>query len=652
MPLMEQTLYRFGPFLLDPAERLVSRDGIPLTLTPKVFDTLLYLVRNCGRVLTKDELLKQIWPDTFVEEVNLAVNISTLRKAFGENPHECRYIATVPGRGYRFIAEVQEVTPEDHAEAAIDVAGVSKMGRASTHLRGLVRIGSGPVATDSTNEEVAVVGSKAAYRTLNLASRSAIVFLLVGAIAGFVWYGQARGHASATKPASIAVLPFVDLSPDRGHEYFSDGLTEELIDSLAKVPSVKVVARSSAFQFKGRNEDLRSVARKLGVSNVLEGSVSVQGNHVRIMAELIKAEDGFEIWSETYDRNLDDIFAVQDEIASAATAALEVKLLGVNATASPVPRTNALAYQAYLQGQSFFGNDSDKATLIKTLAQADEAIKLDTNFAPAWALRSRVLSAMTAYALMDTREGYRQAREAAARAIALNPDQADGYVALGWVQMHYDWDWKHAEANLEKAAELQPGSAEVLRYQSSLYLILGRRAEALDLYKRVVELDPLRARGYSHLGYDFYFVGKYKDAEAALQKALTLNPQKEEDHLIRGEILLAEGMPQQALGEMEQEPGAVWKLFGEALAYQALGRRDASDSTLERFIADNSKDAAYQIAQVYAYRGEVDKAFQWLDLAYERHDAGLTCIKYDPLLSNLRQDPRYAELLRRMRLST
>jgi tetratricopeptide (TPR) repeat protein len=253
---------------------------------------------------------------------------------------------------------------------------------------------------------------------------------------------------------------------------------------------------------------------------------------------------------------------------------------------------------------------------------------------------------------MDTREGYRQAREAAARAIALNPNQADGYVALGWVQMHYDWDWKHAEANLEKAAELEPGSAEVLRYQSSLYLILGRRAEALDLYKRVVELDPLRARGYSHLGYDFYFVGKYEDAEAALQKALTLNPQKEEDHLIRGEILLAEGMPQQALGEMEQEPGAVWKLFGEALAYQALGRRDASDAALEKFIADNSKDAAYQIAQLYAYRGEVNKAFQWLDLAYERHDAGLTCIKYDPLLSNVRQDTRYAELLRRMRLPT
>ena len=424
-----------------------------------------------------------------------------------------------------------------------------------------------------------------------------------------------------------------------------------MIDSLAKVPNLKVVARSSAFHFKDKNEDLRAVGRQLGVSNVLEGSVSVQGNHVRIMAELIKTADGFQIWSETYDRNIDDIFAVQDEIAKAATAALEVKLLDANDLTAPVgPRTNALAYQAYLQAQSYFGSDSDKATLEKTLAYVDEAIKLDANFAPAWALRSRVLSTMAAYSLTDMPEGYRRAREAAERAIALDPTHAQGYLALGWIQMDYDWDWKGAEASLKKAAELEPGGVEVLRYRSSLDLILGRRDQALELDKKVVELDPLHARSYSHLGNRLYFAGQYEEAEAALEKALELNPQKEQDHLIRGQILLAQGRPKLALTEMDLESGTVWRRFGEALAYHALGRSDDSNAALKNFIAENSGDAAYQIAQVYAFRGEADKAFQWLDLAYERHDAGLTCIKYDPLLQSVRHDPRYGSMLRKMGL--
>jgi TolB-like protein/DNA-binding winged helix-turn-helix (wHTH) protein/Tfp pilus assembly protein PilF len=642
MPLMEQVLYRFGPFLLDPTERQISRDGVPLTLTPKVFDTLLCLVRNCGHVLTKDELLAEIWPDTFVEEVNLAVNISTLRKAFGERANAGRYIATVPGLGYRFVAQVQEIPAKDESNGAAsqlsgsgvrqsDVESISETG-------GAARIE--PAAFDPYSG-----------RILKAAARFVFALLAVAAIAAFVWLVQGREELSAARHPSIAVLPFVDLSPDKAHEYFADGLTEELIDGLGKVPNLNVVARSSAFQFKGKNEDLRSVGRRLGVSNVLEGSVSVQGNRVRIMAELIKTDDGFQIWSETYDRNLDDIFAVQDEIATATTTALQVKLLNAAATTvSTGLRTNTLAYQAYLQAQSFFGSDSDRASLEKTLAYVDEAIKSDANFAPAWALRSRVLSAMAAYALTDKREGYRQAREAAVRAIALAPNQAGGYLALGWVQMDYDWDWNQAEASLKKAAELEPGSVEVLRCQSSIDLIMGRRDEALDLYKKVVALDPLHARFYAQLGYRFYFAGQYEEAKAALQKALELNPQKEQDHLIRAQILLAQGRPKSALTEVEQESGTVWRSFGEALAYHALGSSNASDAALEKFIAENSADAPYQIAQIYAYRGEVDKAFEWLDIAYERHDVGLTCIKFDPLLAGLRQDHRYATLLKKLRL--
>ena len=631
MPLMGRVFYRFGPFLLDPAERLISHDGVPLTLTPKVFDTLLCLVRNSGHVLTKDELLSQVWPDTFVEEVNLAVNISTLRKALGESPHQCHYIATVSGRGYKFIAEVHEVTADDDGGAdsrTYDAGPPSGAGRVPRLQKFMSTTQSKSDSTYRSTGEDAIVGSAAMDRVLKSVVQVAIGLSVLTAITWFAWFGQSREHAVAAKPPSIAVLPFVDLSPNKSHEYFADGLTEELIGNLAKVQALRVVARSSAFQFKGRNEDLRSVGQKLGVGNILEGSVSVQGNHVRIRAELIKAEDGLQIWSETYDRNVDDIFALQDDISNAAVAALEVKLLGGNGATLPAgARTNALAYQAYLQAQDFFGNDSGKTSLTKALAYTDQAIKLDASYGPAWALRSRVLSMMAAYALTDPPEGYRQAREAAQRAIALNPNEAHGYLALGWVQMDYDWDWKGAEASLRKAAELEPGSAEVLRYQSGLYLTLGRVDEALEFYKKVVALDPLHASSYSHLGYLHYFVGQNQQAEAALRKASDLNPQKELDHVIRGQILLAEGHPDAALSEMEQEPTAVWKTFGETIAYHALNRNADSTAALDKLIASNSKDAAYQIATAYAYRGENDKAFEWLDLAYLHHDAGLTCIK-------------------------
>jgi tetratricopeptide (TPR) repeat protein len=214
----------------------------------------------------------------------------------------------------------------------------------------------------------------------------------------------------------------------------------------------------------------------------------------------------------------------------------------------------------------------------------------------------------------------------------------------------YDWDWEHAEASLQKAEALEPGSVEVLRYSSSLSRTLGRQDEAIELYKKVIALDPLRARSYSSLGGQLYNAGRYEEANAMLQRALELNPQKEHDHLIRGQILLAQGRPQQALAEMEQEPGAGWKLFGESLAYHKLGRSHDSEAALSKVIAEHEKDWAYQIADVYAYRGESDKAFEWLDRAYRQRDGGLMFVKIDPLLTGLRQDPRYTDVLKKMHL--
>lgn len=649
MSLIEKEMYEFGPYSLDPAERLILRDGEPLPLTPKVFDTLLCLVRNRGRLLTKDQLLKEIWPDTFVEEVNLAVNISTLRKAFGEGPQDGRYIATIPGSGYRFVADVREI-PNRPSEDANSKAGIhsTEVPRENSSLPEREAKQPGHPQTTSANGF-----TPAKRRNWRFAIAAAIVLLLIVAITGYFSFARKKTNSPVVGAPSIAVLPFADLSPGKDQEYFSDGLADELICDLAKVPGMRVIARSSSFQFKGKNEDPRVIGEKLGVADVLEGSVQRDGDRIRVMAELIKTDDGFQLWSESYDRQISDIFTIQDEIARATTAALKVKLFNSSAALPARPRgTNAEAYQAYLQAQYFFQRNADEGNEKKALSYVEQAVKLDPNYAPAWALRSLILASLAIGTSSESEQLFRDARQAANRAIALDPDLAAGYVQIGWVQVFNDWDWEGARISLEKAAQLQPGSFPVLRYMSYLYQIRGQLDEAIAVQKEAIATDPLRARSYLFFGYQLYCAGRYQEADAAVRNALELNAQLPTAHTDQGQILLAEGRPQEALAQIEQEPSEDSKLFGEVLAYYSLGHFDKSDAALKRLIAMRQKEWAFQIAQLYAYRGESDKAFEWLERAYQQHDNGLTMLKTDPKLKTLRQDPRYAALLKKTHLPT
>jgi TolB-like protein/DNA-binding winged helix-turn-helix (wHTH) protein/Tfp pilus assembly protein PilF len=640
MPLVDKEIYQFDRFVLDPVERILSLEGTSVPLTPKAFDTLICLVRNQGRMVTKDELLRQVWPDTFVEEVNLAVNVSAIRKALGESPQECRFIATIPGRGYRFVAEVRNFS---------DQKG-EWFGPAEDPT----------VVADSENPEVASGAStlrdKSAAvpvkrRVFTFAIPAALALLIAAISAGYLWRGETRTKVSAPGTSSIAVLPFADLSPGQDQQYFIYGLTEQLINDLARAPDLKVVGRSSSFQFKDRNEDLRTVGRALGVASVLEGSVSRDGGRVRIRAELVKTEDGFQLWSETYDRKIDDIFAVQDEIARAATAALQLKLSGGNA-ATRERVTNAQAYEAYLRAQYFNTRGRDKSSLDNALAYAEQAIKLDDKYAPAWALRSYVFDTMGDVGIIEPDTAFRRAREDAERAIELDPNGPSGYLALAWVQINRDWNWEGADLSLNKAAELQPGSASILRFKSFLAHSQGRLKEAIAFHEQAITLDPLFASSHSYLGFLLYSAGQYEKALASTQKALELNPQKTYDHFTRGEVFLAQGRLQQALAEMEQEPGPYWRLTGEALVYQALGREQDSNASLSQLVEQYQQSMAYQIAEIYAYRGDSDMAFQWLSRAYQQHDSGMRSVKIDPFLRSVRKDPRYADLLKRMRLSS
>jgi len=607
-------------------------------MAPKAFDVLAYLVEHAGRLVTQDEILEALWSETYVNPEVLRKYILEVRKTLGDRPDNPEFIETLPKRGYRFVAPVVEENAADPLVAAT-LPAIEEPA---------IKENTGPATAPPEQE-----GPSGKYKQWKLAVLPVLAVLVAAAIAGQHFRGtRNRLDATSLKNTSIAVLPFEDMSAAKDEEYFSDGLAEQLINDLAKISGLKVVGRSSAFQFKGRNEDVREVGRKLGVANVLEGSVRRDGNHVSITAELIKADDGFQLWSQTYDREIKDIFGVEDDIAQAASEALRVKLLGGNGQpVSPNLRsTNAEAYQAFLQAQYFSGRGQSKEELGKALAYTDTAIKLDEKYAPAWALRSSVQNEMAEYGLIDPTEGYRKARADAERAIALDPALASAYLALANTQIDYDWDWDAANISLTKAASLEPGNVEAFRLRSHLSRILGDLDQATRLYEQVVALDPLRPNSYSGLEYLLYVGGRYEDAQATLQKALDLNPQATYVDLTMGEALIVEGKPQQALAEIEKEPIEWGKLTGRALACHALGREQDSNAALASLIEKYGSAGAFQIAQVYAYRGESDRSFEWLERAYKQRDPGLPEIKTDPLLKNLRHDPRYTELLNKMHL--
>ena len=628
----------FKTFHLDTANHILGRDGERVPIAPKAFDVLAYLVEHAGRLVTQDEILEALWSETYVNPEVLRKYILEIRRALGDRPDKPEFVETLPKRGYRFIAPVVDestVEPPD-----LPTAPVIKE-------RAIEETGS---PTARSEQE-----SPSDKRQLwQVAIMLVVAVVAAAAIAGYLRIARQKASAAPRNNTSIAVLPFSDMSPTKDQEYFSDGLAEQLINDLAKVSGLKVVGRSSAFQFKGRNEDARDVGRKLGVANVLEGSVRREGNHVRITAELIKADDGVQLWSQTYDQEIKDIFTVQDEIAQAATKALQLRLLGTNGqpVASNAHNANPEAYQAYLQAEYFSGQGQNKENLDKALAYTDTAIKLDKEYASAWALRASVQNTMADVGQTDVTEGYRKARDDAERAIALDPTLASAYLALARTQIGYDWDWDTANTCLTKAAALEPGSAEVFSIHSHLCFVMGNLDQAIKLYEQAVALDPLRAHSYLILGQLLYAAGRYDEAQAELQKALDLNPQTTYVHLNLAKSLIAEGKPQQALAEIEKEPSEWGKLTGEVLVYHALGRKQDSDAALAKLIAKHYTEAAYQIAQVYAFRGESGKSFEWLDRAYNQRDPGLPSIKTDPLLENLRHDSRYSQLLHTMRLPT
>jgi eukaryotic-like serine/threonine-protein kinase len=530
----------------------------------------------------------------------------------------------------RIIAKCLEKEPENRYQSAKEL-GVD--------LRRLAREKESPrLLLDSSGPRLRSVNRYQAM--LAIASGIAIVLLVVAALR----FVPAKRVPPTVTP-SVAVLPFVDLSPEKNQEYFSDGLAEELLNSLVRLQGLHVAARTSSFQFKGKSEDVHEIGKKLNVDTILEGSVRKQGQRMRISAQLINVSDGFHLWSDTYDRDVTDIFAVQEDIARSVAGSLKLTLFGNNI---PAPRhTRVEAYNAYLQGRYLHARPT-KENLEKALVSYEQAVRLDSGYAPAWAALSRARSIhAAAYGRLQE---ISSARDAANRALILDPGLAEAHAAIGEIKLDYDWDWAGANVAYQRALALENGNAEIVERAASLAATLNRFEDALTLSRQAVELNPLLPSAHYILAFNAWWAGQLDEADTAARKGLELDPQFPWLHMLLSRVCLAKSRPQEALSEAEREGAPVfhWQQF--ALAYYALGRKSESDRALAELVSKYKTTAAFQIAEVYANRGDVDAAFTWLERAYAQRDGGLTFVKGDPLLASLERDERYVAFLKKMGL--
>jgi serine/threonine-protein kinase len=465
--------------------------------------------------------------------------------------------------------------------------------------------------------------------------------------------GQSEAATGSNPAKSIAVLPFVNMSADKNDEYLSDGVSEELITALSKITGLQVKARTSSFAFKGKNEDIQKIGELLHVSHLLEGSVAKAGNKLRITAQLIQASDGNHEWSDTYDREMQDIFAVRSEVAQQVAATLKVRLLGEEKKQlDKKPTENLEAYNLYRQGR-FYADKLSEEGMAKARPFFEQAIEKDPRFALAYAgLADNYVIA--ADAIIPPREAFSKAKEAALKAIEIDDSLAEAHASLGFVHYHYDWDWAAAEKEFKRAISLNPQSAQSYTLYTHFLAGMGRYDEALNYGRRALELDPLSVSNYWFLGWGAIYAGRYDEAIAQFSKAAELDPNNPWTRWFLGRSYLFKGMPQRGIEEMETalhlEPNDPLGLGFVGYAYAVTGRRPDALKVLQKLDALEKHRFVSTISRVYVYAGlgDKDKAFEWLEKAYQERSDSLAWFHNDPESKSLHDDPRFAPLMRKI----
>ncbi|MEO8803476.1 MAG: hypothetical protein ABI304_07845 [Rudaea sp.] len=460
--------------------------------------------------------------------------------------------------------------------------------------------------------------------------------------------------SAAIAEKSIAVLPLANESGDKDQQYFSDGLSEDFINALSQFDGLKVIGRNSAFQFRNSKDDAQTIGAKLRVAHLLEGSVRREGDTVRISAALTNTKDASTLWSQHYDRPYKDLFALQDEITNAVTSALKATLLegnGAVVQSDRPPGGNLDAYSAYLRG-NFADRINTKAGDLQAIDFFNEAIRLDPRYAQAYAALSFAWTAHAAQYLtgIPMQRAYAKSREAASIALSLRPDLASAHQALAYLLQTADFNWAAADAEFRRAAQLDPNSGRHM--WGVLLATMGKTEPAVQLTEAALASDPLSATGYNWLAQFLGALGRLDAAKTAIGKAIELQPQAEGQHETLAIIEIQRGDAQAALGTAQQESPGVWQDAALALARQIGGDRAAADAALKSLVERQAENATYQIAQVYALRGDPDKMFEWLDRAWTNHDPGISSLLYDPFILRYQHDPRFAAFCHKVGLPT
>jgi TolB-like protein/DNA-binding winged helix-turn-helix (wHTH) protein/Tfp pilus assembly protein PilF len=631
-------IYQFGHFRVDAGEGLLWRDGEVVQLTPKAFEMLVILVENNGHVVRKEDLMERVWPDTFVEEANLTNNISLLRKVLHGESDEEHYIKTIPRRGYRFVADVR---------APLDAIGQ----QTSDNIHRVQKVEEG-IAQDQwpVPTRYSLFG-RFDWRIVVLAAG----FVAVVTLSIAVWRGRRTSNANPAQIRSLAVLPLNNISGDATQEYFADGMTDALIGELAQISSLRVISRTSTMTYKGARKPIPDVGRELNVDVVVDGAVVRSGARVRITVNLISAATDQHLWTKSYERDVRDVLALQSEIGRDVAQEIRVKLTPQQQTRLAGTRpVNAEAHEAYLKGLYYFNqgiNERSEDILKKSSEYFRQAINLDPSYAPAHAGLSRSYHWVASYGIRS-QELYPKAKAAALKALELDETLAEAHVSLGYILFNYDWDWAGCEREYKRAFELNPG----LTYGAyGLYLsAAGRHDEAVAKVKYEEELDPLTIPVKRNVGHVLINARRYDEAIQQFKKVLELKPDAPASlgglanaYAFKGRYAEALATFQKAAQISGNIPTAKAAL---AWVHAWFGKGDEARKILAELEATSSRESLPQItmATTYSALGEKDKAFSWLDRAYENHRQGLAYINVMPEFDNLHSDPRFQNLLHRL----
>ena len=640
-------LYEFGGFRIDTRDRLLLRGGSVVPLKPKVIETLLVLIRRRGEVLEKDDLVQELWPDTFVEEGNLTQNIYELRKALGENSAAPVFIETVPRRGYRFIAEVNETVDEgavpefettpqsEPPQTAADI--VPRAARDEAHEFPA----PAPVHRSSFNRGALLI--------------SLFSLCLLG-IAAAYWQFQSRtGHPVASPPVrSIAVLPFKGLNPEADGDFLGAGMADALITKLSNVKDLTVLPTGSVLRYAGREFDPRGLGRALRVDCVLDGKVQRAGDSIRVTVQLVRVADGTSLWARQFDEKFTDVFGVQDAISEQVARALTLRLNDEERGRLRKHYSEDVeAYQAYLMGR-YFWNKRTVEGYRKGITQYQQAINRDPNYALAYAGLADCYVRLNERGLPPAEGSIPRAKAAVTRALEIDDSLAEARATLGFIKFRFDWDFPGADREFQRAIELDPNYAIAHQWYAFYLLATDHSLKALAELKRARELDPLSLNVSSGFGSYFFFTRQYDDAINQLQKTIEMDPTFAEARWTLGLAYEQKGMMEQALEEfrdllsISDSNTGVNASLGHL--YALTGNSSEARRMLDRLQGMSKKRyvSSYDFAVIYAGLGEKEQAFTWLERAYDEHSLRPVWLKFDPRLDGLRGEVRYVDLVRRV----